>query len=51
MDSNRNDSPNDRNPGGPKKPKGNLWVTLIFSVAIMLLFSFVYNAIENSQYT
>ena len=51
MDSNRNDSPNDRNPGGPKKPKGNLWVTLIFSMAIMLLFSFVYNAIENSQYT
>ena len=51
MDSNRNDSPNDRNPGGPKKPKGNLWVTLLFSVAIMLLFSFVYNAIVGSQYT
>ena len=51
MDSNRNDSPNDRNPGGPKKPKGNLWVTLIFSVAIMPLFTFVYHAIENRQST
>ena len=51
MDSNRNDSPNGRNPGGPKKPKGNLWVTLLFSVAIMLLFSGIYNTIIDSQYT
>ena len=51
MDSNRNDSPNGRNPGGPKKPKGNLWVTLLFSVAIMLLFSGIYNTIVDSQYT
>ena len=51
MDSNRNDSPNDRNPGGPKRPKGNLWVTLLFSVAIMLLISGIYNTIVGSQYT
>ena len=51
MDSNRKDSPNGRDPGGPKKPKGNLWVTLLFSVAIMLLVSGIYNAIVGSQYT
>ena len=34
-----------------KKPKGNIWVTLIISVAIILLISTVFNFIRNSQYT
>ena len=51
MDSNRNDSPNGRDPNGPKKPKGNLWVTLASSLVIMLLISLVYNSILNSRYT
>ena len=50
MDSNRNDAPNGRDPNGPKKPKGNLWVTLASSLVIMLLISLAYNSILNSRY-
>ena len=45
--------PNRNKPNDPKKPgkKGNIWVTLIITVAIVLLISSVYNAIVKSQYT
>ena len=46
----RNNNTND--PKKPnKKPKKNIWVTLIISVAIILLISAVYNAVVKSQYT
>ena len=52
MESNRNDSKNRNNkPGDNKRPKGNIWVTLIISVAIVLAISLIYNAIARSQYT
>ena len=51
MDPNQNKSPRDNNSGDGKRPRGNLWVTLIVTVAIILLISAVYNAIANSQYT
>ena len=52
MDPNRNDAPNK---GGDsqnnKRPRSNLWATLIISVAIVLIISLVYTAVSNSQYT
>ena len=51
MEPNRNDSQNrGNNPGDNKRPK-NLLLPLIITVAIVLIFSLVYNAISNSQYT
>ena len=52
MESSRNDSQNRNNkPDGSKRPKSSIWVTLIISVAIVLIISAVYNAITVSQYT
>ncbi len=51
MESNRKDSPNNQNQNGPKKPKTNLAVTLIATVAILLLITGLYNAIVDGQYT
>ena len=49
MEPNRNDNRN--KPGGDQpKPKGNLWVTLIVTVAIILIISGVYNMVRDSQY-
>ena len=51
MEPNRNDSQNrGNNPSDSKRPK-NLLLPLIITVAIVLIFSLVYNAISNSQYT
>ena len=36
MDQNRNDNQNNRDPRGPQKPKGNLWVTLVITAAIVV---------------
>ena len=36
---------------GTEKPKGNLWVAIMVTVVLVLLISFVYNNIRNSQYT
>ena len=46
MEQNRNNQPNDS-----KKPKLNIWVTLILTVGIVLLIMMVFNAITGSQYT
>ena len=48
MEQNRNDQ--NKKPDG-KKPKGNIWLTLIITVALILLINTVWNAIRNSQYT
>jgi len=37
-------------PNNDKRPKSNLWITLIITVAIVLIISSVYNAVSNSQY-
>ena len=50
MEPNRND-PQTSKPGDNKRPKMNIWVTLLIAVAIVLLISTVYHAIANSQYT
>ena len=51
MEPNRNDPNHNRGSGDPKKPKGNLPVTLIVTVAVILLISGVYNMVVDSQYT
>ena len=52
MDPNRSENRNNRNnPSGEgQKPKGNLLVTLIVTVAIILIISGVFNMVRNSQY-
>ena len=47
MDLNRNQPP--KKPDG-KRPKSNIWITIMITVAIILLISTVYNTISNSQY-
>ena len=49
MDPNRNQKPN--NSDDEKRPKGNIWVTLVITVAIILLFSTIFNYVSRSQYT
>ena len=49
MDPNRNQKPN--NSGDEKRPKGNIWVALVITVAIILLFSTIFNYVSRSQYT
>ena len=49
MDSDRN---NDRKPDNrDKKPKGNLWVALIISAAVILVISLIYNHVLHSLQT
>ena len=52
MEPNHNDSPNKKPtpPGDGKRPK-NIWIPLVITIAIVLIISWVYNAISNSQYT
>ena len=46
MENNRNNPPD-----GGKKPKLNIWITLVLTVGIVLVISSVFNAISGSQYT
>ena len=50
MDNNRSNTPKPKN-GTDDKKKNHLLVTLIITVAIVLLISSVYTAVSNSQYT
>ena len=45
---NKNEQP--KKPDGEKRPKGNLWVTLIITVAVVLVGSLLFNFIKQSQY-
>ena len=44
------DKQNNR-PDGSKKPKLNIWTTLLLTIGIVLLVSWVFNAISGSQFT
>ena len=52
MDPNRSDNRNNRNGGSGdgQKPRGNMLVTLIVTVAIILVISGIFNMVRNSQY-
>ena len=49
--------PNSKKPNGgdksgqPQKPKGNFWVPLLITLALVLLVSTIYNNVKQSQYT
>ena len=49
MEPNRNDQ--NKNKPNNKKPKGNLWVALGITAAILLIISWAFNFISTSQYT
>ncbi len=48
MEPNRNTPKKD--PGNDKRPK-NIWITILITVAIVLIISLVYNSVSNSRYT
>ncbi|MBQ7416240.1 MAG: ATP-dependent zinc metalloprotease FtsH [Oscillospiraceae bacterium] len=52
MDLNFNDPPNNKNNNDPerKRPKGNVLLAIIITVAVVLVISWVYNAIAASRY-
>ncbi len=50
MEQNNNDK-NKKPNNNDKKPKANIWVALIISVAAILLINWVFTLITNSQYT
>ena len=50
MENKPNDSKSGKPAGETKRPR-NIWITLIITVAIILLISWIYNAVVNSQYT
>ena len=49
MENNRNNGGKDQS--SEKKPKGNIWITLLITVGIVLIIGGVINMISNSQYT
>ena len=52
MEPNRGNSPNDpKKDGDGKRPRGNIWLALIITVAVILIISSIYNGIRSSQYT
>jgi len=50
MEPNRDNNPN-KKPDGGDRPKGSIGTALLITVAIVLLFSWVLNTVEKSQYT
>ncbi len=52
MDPNRNDQNRNHNNNEPEKDKPkNIWTALIITLALVLIFSWIFNAVSNSQYT
>jgi len=51
MDYKRNNDPRGNNSGDNKRPRTNIWITLIITIAIILVISTIFNAISKSQYT
>ncbi len=50
MEQNRNDQ-NNKPKKDDKKPRGNIWITLIITVVVILIGNMVFNFVRNSQYT
>ncbi len=53
MDQNRNDSQNNKNPNrkpDDKKPRNQRLAALVVTLALVLIFSWIYNAVSKSQY-
>ncbi|MCI6956964.1 MAG: ATP-dependent zinc metalloprotease FtsH [Candidatus Faecousia sp.] len=50
MEQNRNDSNNNKNNPDGQKPKNGIWTALIIALVLVLVFSWIYSAVESSQY-
>ena len=50
MEQNRNNQNNKPNKDD-KKPRGNIWITLIITVIVILIGNAIFNYVKNSQYT
>ena len=50
MEQNRNDSNNNKNNPNGQKPKNGIWTALIIALVLVLVFSWIYSAVESSQY-
>ena len=50
MEPNRGNDPNNQKPGG-NRPKGSFFTPLMIALILVLLFSWVMNTVEKSQYT
>ena len=50
MESNRGNDPNNKKPGGDR-PKGSYFTPLMIALVLVLVFSWVMNQVESSQYT
>ncbi len=52
MEPNRNNPPDNNKPDSQgRKPRGNIWVSLLVTVAVVLIFNAIYNSVRNSKYT
>ena len=51
MEPNRNQNPNHKKPEGGDRPKGNFGTVMLITLALVLVFSWVLNTVEKSQYT
>lgn len=50
MEQNRKDSNNNKNNPDGQKPKNGIWTALIIALVLVLVFSWIYSAVESSQY-
>ena len=50
MEPNRGNEPNNQNPGG-NRPRGSFFTPLMIALILVLVFSWVMNTVEKSQYT
>jgi len=50
MEPNRGNKPNNQNPGG-NRPRGSFFTPLMIALILVLVFSWVMNTVEKSQYT
>ncbi len=51
MEQNQQNRPNPQDSGNGKRPRGGIWTALIITAAIVLLISWIFNTVSNSQYT
>ena len=51
MEPNRGNNRNDPGSGESRKPRGNIWGSLLIALAVVLIISTVYNNIKQSKYT
>ena len=50
MEQNRNESSNNKNRPEGERPKNGIWTALIIALVLVLVFSWIYSAVESSQY-